>query len=248
MHILVPVKQVVDPNIRVRVRADGSGMDIDGLKTVANPFDEIALEEALRLRERGDATRVTAVSVGPAQVENVLRTALALGVDAAMRIDHAGPTNSLSVARSLAAVARELEVDLVLVGKQAVDDDCAQTGQMLSALLDWPLASYASRIVKDPDGLVVTRETDTGQQTVRASLPAVVTVDLRLNKPRFASLPSIMKARKLPIDVLPAVEPTQGSGARLELVGVTEPPKRAGVRLVSDVAELVAALRGEGAI
>jgi electron transfer flavoprotein beta subunit len=248
MHILVPVKQVVDPNVRVRVRADGSGMDIDGLKTVANPFDEIAIEEALRLRERGDATRVTAVSVGPAHVESALRTALALGVDAAMRIDHAGPTNSLSVARSLAAVARELEVDLVLAGKQAVDDDCAQTGQMLSALLDWPLATYASRIVKDHDGLVVVREIDTGRQTVRASLPAVVTVDLRLNTPRFASLPSIMKARKATIEVLAAVDLAQAPPAGLELRGVAEPPRRAGVRIVSSVAELVAALRGEGVI
>jgi electron transfer flavoprotein beta subunit len=248
MHILVPVKQVVDPNARVRIRADGKGTDVDGLKTVANPFDEIAVEEALRLREQGAAARITAVSVGPSGVESVLRTALALGADAAIRVDHAGPANPLVVARLLAALARELQVDLVLMGKQAVDNDCGQTGQMLSALLEWPLATYASQVSRESGGLIVTREIDTGRQTVRTDLPAVVTVDLRLNNPRFASLPSIIKARKAVIEVRNASDLDSAPVAGLEVLGLAEPPSRAGVRLLSGVDELVAALRGEGVI
>jgi len=244
MKILVPVKQVVDPNARIRLSS--GAVETAGLKLVINPFDEIAIEEALRLRERGEATHVTVVTIGPATADDALRSALALGVDAAVRVDHPDKPEPLAVARLLAQFVARGAFDLVLLGRQAVDDDCGQTGPMLSALLDWPLATFASGIARDGDALTVTREVDAGLQVVRVPLPAVVTADLRLNTPRFASLPNIMKARRLPIAVEASGTLSDDSARRLEILGVTEPPARENVRMLDTVADLVASLRDRG--
>jgi electron transfer flavoprotein beta subunit len=248
MKILVPVKRVVDFNAKVRVKADGSGVELSDVKMSINPFDEIAVEEAIRLKEKGSATEVVAVSIGPAQAEDTLRTALAMGADRGILIGFDAELEPLAVAKVLKAVAIEEKAELIILGKQAIDYDCDQTGQMLAALLGWPQGTFASKVTRDADSLIVTREVDGGHQTVKLKLPAVVTADLRLNQPRYASLPNIMKAKKKPvtkkaldafgIDVHP----------RLEILKMAEPPRRkAGVKVAS-VTELINKLKTEAGV
>jgi electron transfer flavoprotein beta subunit len=248
MKILVPVKRVVDFNAKVRVKADGSGVELSDVKMSINPFDEIAVEEAIRLKEKGGATEVVAVSIGPAQAEDTLRTALAMGADRGILISFDAELEPLAVAKVLKAVAIEEKAELIILGKQAIDYDCDQTGQMLAALLGWPQGTFASKVTLDADSLIVTREVDGGHQTVKLKLPAVVTADLRLNQPRYASLPNIMKAKKKPvtkkaldafgIDVHP----------RLEILKMAEPPRRkAGVKVAS-VTELINKLKTEAGV
>jgi electron transfer flavoprotein beta subunit len=248
MKILVPVKRVVDFNAKVRVKADGSGVELSDVKMSINPFDEIAVEEAIRLKEKGGATEVVAVSIGPAQAEDTLRTALAMGADRGILIGFDAELEPLAVAKVLKAVAIEEKAELIILGKQAIDYDCDQTGQMLAALLGWPQGTFASKVTLDADSLIVTREVDGGHQTVKLKLPAVVTADLRLNQPRYASLPNIMKAKKKPvtkkgldafgIDVHP----------RLEILKMAEPPRRkAGVKVAS-VTELINKLKTEAGV
>jgi len=248
MKILVPVKRVVDFNAKVRVKADGSGVELSDVKMSINPFDEIAVEEAIRLKEKGSATEVVAVSIGPAQAEDTLRTALAMGADRGILIGFDAELEPLAVAKVLKAVAIEEKAELIILGKQAIDYDCDQTGQMLAALLGWPQGTFASKVTLDADSLIVTREVDGGHQTVKLKLPAVVTADLRLNQPRYASLPNIMKAKKKPvtkkaldafgIDVHP----------RLDILKMAEPPRRkAGVKVAS-VTELINKLKTEAGV
>ena len=248
MKILVPVKRVVDFNAKVRVKADGSGVELSDVKMSINPFDEIAVEEAIRLKEKGSATEVVAVSIGPAQAEDTLRTALAMGADRGILIGFDAELEPLAVAKVLKAVAIEEKAELIILGKQAIDYDCDQTGQMLAALLGWPQGTFASKVTLDADSLIVAREVDGGHQTVKLKLPAVVTADLRLNQPRYASLPNIMKAKKKPvtkkaldafgIDVHP----------RLDILKMAEPPRRkAGVKVAS-VTELINKLKTEAGV
>lgn len=248
MKILVPVKRVVDYNVKIRVRPDGSGVDLSNVKMSMNPFDEIAVEAALRLKEAGNATEVIAVSIGPSTAQDVLRTALAMGADRAILAEAEGRIEPLAVAKIIAALVAQEEPGLVVMGKQAIDDDCNQTGQMLSALLGWSLASFASEIAIEGEEAHVAREVDGGLQRIAVALPAVVTVDLRLNEPRYASLPNIMKAKKKPL-----AQTTPGAlgvevTPRLKLLRVEEPTTRAtGVRLDS-VEQLVARLRDEAQV
>jgi electron transfer flavoprotein beta subunit len=248
MKILVPVKRVVDYNVKVRVKADGSGVETANVKMSMNPFDEIAVEEAVRLKEKGVASEVVAVSAGPAAAEEQIRTALAMGADRGIRIAHDGPLEPLAVAKLLKAVALREQPQLVLMGKQAIDDDMNATGQMLAAVLGWAQGTFASRVVIENGAALVTREVDGGLETLRLALPAVVTADLRLNEPRYASLPNIMKARKKPIEVLSPADLGVEVAPRLTVVKVEEPPKRqAGVKVAS-VAELVHRLRTEAKV
>ncbi|WP_419759754.1 electron transfer flavoprotein subunit beta/FixA family protein [Acidisoma sp.] len=248
MKILVPVKRVVDYNVRVRVKADGSGVELANVKMSMNPFDEIAIEEALRLREAGKATEVVAVSIGPVQAQETVRTALAMGADRGIVVEVAEAVEPLTVAKILKAVVAEEQPGLVILGKQAIDDDCGQTGQMLAALLGWGQGTYASK-VEIGDGTVnVTREVDGGSQTVALKLPAIVTTDLRLNEPRYASLPNIMKAKKKPIAMKKIAEYGIDPAPRLKVLKTVEPAgRKAGVR-VGSVAELVAKLRDEAGV
>src|SRR5271154_275579 len=202
MKVLVPVKRVVDYNVKIRVKADGSGVETANVKFSMNPFDEIAVEEAVRLKEAGKATEIIAVSMGPAQCQETLRTALAIGADRAIHVATDAELQPLAVAKMLKALVERENPDLVILGKQAIDDDCNQTGQMLAALLGWPQGTFASKVVLDGEALMVTREVDGGLQTIKLKLPAIVTTDLRLNEPRYASLPNIMKAKKKPIDIV----------------------------------------------
>ena len=248
MKILVPVKRVVDFNAKVRVKADGSGVELSDVKMSINPFDEIAVEEAIRLKEKGGATEVVAVSIGPAQAEDTLRTALAMGADRGILIGFDAELEPLAVAKVLKAVAIEEKAELIILGKQAIDYDCDQTGQMLAALLGWPQGTFASKVTLDADSLIVTREVDGGHQTVKLKLPAVVTADLRLNQPRYASLPNIMKAKKKPV-IKRALE---GLGIdvhpRLDILKMAEPPRRkAGVKVAS-VTELINKLKTEAGV
>ena len=248
MKVLVPVKRVVDFNVKVRVKADGSGVDLANVKMAMNPFDEIAVEEALRLKEAGIATEVVVVSVGEASSTDTLRTALAMGADRGILVKADGRLEPLAVAKVLKGVAAKESPGLVILGKQAIDDDVNQTGQMLSALLGWPLATFASKITVADGSATVTREVDGGLETVRVTLPAVITADLRLNQPRYASLPNIMKAKKKPIDETTATDLGVDTKPRLIVVKVSEPPtRRAGVRVAS-VAELVAKLNQAGVL
>jgi len=248
MKILVPVKRVVDYNVKVRVKADGSGVETANVKMSMNPFDEIAVEEAVRLKEKGVASEIVAVSAGPAAAEEQIRTALAMGADRGIRIAHDGPLEPLAVAKLLKAVALREQPQLVLMGKQAIDDDMNATGQMLAAVLGWAQGTFASRVVIENGAALVTREVDGGLETLRLALPAVVTADLRLNEPRYASLPNIMKARKKPIEVLSPADLGVEVAPRLTVVKVEEPPKRqAGVKVAS-VAELVHRLRTEAKV
>ena len=248
MKILVPVKRVVDYNVRVRVKADGSGVELANVKMSMNPFDEIAVEEALRLREAGKATEVVAVSIGPAQAQETVRTALAMGADRGIVVEVAEAVEPLTVAKILKAVVAEEQPGLVILGKQAIDDDCGQTGQMLAALLGWAQGTYASK-VEIGDGVVnVTREVDGGSQTVALKLPAIVTTDLRLNEPRYASLPNIMKAKKKPIAMKKIAELGIDPTPRLKVLKTVEPAgRKAGVK-VGSVAELVSKLRDEAGV
>ena len=248
MKVLVPVKRVIDYNVKVRVKADQSGVDLANVKMSMNPFDEIAVEEAVRLKEKGKATEVVVLSIGPQQATETIRTALAMGADRGILVKADQTVEPLAVAKILAAVVRGEAPGLVILGKQAVDDDAGQTGQMLSALLDWPVATFASKVTVAGDHVEVVREVDAGHQTLRLTLPAVITTDLRLNQPRYASLPNIMKAKRKPIAETTAAELGVDTAPRLAVVKVAEPPpRRAGIRVTS-AAELVAKLREAGAL
>jgi electron transfer flavoprotein beta subunit len=248
MKILVPVKRVVDFNVKIRVKADGTGVELANVKMSMNPFDEIAVEEAIRLKEQGKATEIICVSIGPAQAGETIRTALAMGADRGILVKTEAGIEPLAVAKLLKAVVAEENPDLVILGKQAIDDDCNQTGQMLAALLNWPQGTFASKLVVEGAEIVVTREVDGGLQTVKLKRPAIVTTDLRLNEPRYASLPNIMKAKKKPI----AEKSPEAYGVdikpRLEIVKTSEPSgRKAGVKVAS-VADLVAKLKNEAGV
>jgi electron transfer flavoprotein beta subunit len=252
MKDLVPVKRVIDYNVKVRVKADGSGVDLANVKMSMNPFDEIAVEQAIRLKEAGKADEIVAVSIGVKQSQETLRTALAMGADRAILIIAAEDVHNdiepLAVAKLLKAVIDEEQPGLVLCGKQAIDNDMNATGQMLSALLGWSQATYASELDVDGDSATVTREVDGGLQTIKVKMPAIVTVDLRLNEPRYASLPNIMKAKKKPMDEKSAADLGVDVTPRLTVVSTTEPAERAAGVKVADVAELIAKLKDEAGV
>ncbi|MBY6264433.1 electron transfer flavoprotein subunit beta/FixA family protein [Azospirillum sp. 412522] len=247
-RVLVPVKRVVDYNVKVRVKADGSGVETANVKMSMNPFDEIAVEEAVRLKEAGKATEVVAVSIGPAGAQETLRTALAMGADRAILVQTDAELQPLAVAKLLKVLVEKEAPQLVLLGKQAIDDDCNQTGQMLAALLGWPQGTFASKMVPGEGRLTVTREIDGGLETIDLALPAVVTADLRLNEPRYASLPSIMKAKKKLLDTLTPDALGVDVTPRLTTLKVTEPPGRKGGIKVADVADLVDKLKTEARV
>jgi electron transfer flavoprotein beta subunit len=246
MKALVPVKRVIDYNVKPRVKADGSGIDLANVKMSMNPFDEIAVEEAIRLKESGAVSEIVAVSIGPAKAQETLRTALAMGADSAVLVETDDEVEPLSVAKILKAVAAEVEPGLIILGKQAIDDDSNQTGQMLAALMELPQGTFASKVEMDGDHVKVTREVDGGLETVRLSTPAIITTDLRLNEPRYASLPNIMKAKKKPLETKTPADYGVDIAPRLKTLKVSEPPVRqAGVK-VADVDELVAKLKAMG--
>jgi electron transfer flavoprotein beta subunit len=248
MKILVPVKRVVDYNVKIRVKTDGSGVELANVKMSMNPFDEIAVEEALRLKEAGKATEVIAISIGPQQASETIRTALAMGADRGILVKTDLAVEPLAVAKILKGIVDEEKPDLVILGKQAIDDDSNQTGQMLAALLNWPQGTFASKVVIEGTDLLVTREVDGGLQTVKLKLPAIVTTDLRLNEPRYASLPNIMKAKKKPIADKTPESYSVDVKPRLEVLKTVEPPKRqAGVKVAS-VADLIAKLKNEAGV
>ncbi len=248
MKVLVPVKRVVDYNVKIRVRPDGSGVDTANVKMSMNPFDEIAVEEAIRLKEKGAATEIVAVSLGIAASAETIRTALAMGADRGILVETDAELQPLAVAKLLRAIVQRENPQLVIMGKQAIDDDMNATGQMLAALLGWPQGTFASKLEVAGQTLNVTREIDGGLETLALNLPAIVTTDLRLNEPRYASLPNIMKARKKPIETLKpdalGVDPTP----RLQTIKVAEPGKRQAGAKVADVAELVGKLRTEAKV
>jgi len=248
MKVLVPVKRVIDYNVKVRVKPDKSGVDLANVKMSMNPFDEISVEEAVRMKEAGTVTEIVVVSIGPQQAQETLRTSLAMGADRGILIKTDATVEPLAVAKLLAKVVAEENPELVILGKQAIDDDSNQTGQMLAALLDWPQGTFAYKLEKAGDKLTVTREVDGGLQTVSLTLPAVVTVDLRLNEPRYASLPNIMKAKKKPIDEKSPEDYGVDISPRLTVVSVTEPAVRQAGEKVEDVAALVAKLKTAGAV
>jgi electron transfer flavoprotein beta subunit len=250
MKVLVAVKRVVDFNVKIRVKSDGSGVDLANVKMSMNPFDEIAVEEAVRLKEKGQVSEIVAVSIGPTKSQETIRTALSMGADRGLLIETPEGTvvEPLTVAKLLKGAIEAEQPKFIILGKQAIDDDCNQTGQMLAALLGWPQATFASKIVIEGNAALVTREVDGGLETVKIKLPAVITTDLRLNEPRYPSLPNIMKAKKKPLEVKkPAdygVDPTQ----RLKIVKIVEPPgRKAGIK-VANAAELVAKLKEAGAL
>jgi len=248
MKVLVPVKRVVDYNVKIRVKADGSGVELANVKMSMNPFDEIAVEEAIRLKEAGKATEIVAVSIGPQQASETIRTALAMGADRGILVKTDAPVETLAVAKILKALVDAEKPGLVILGKQAIDDDSNQTGQMLAALLGWPQGTFASKVTIDGDAISVTREVDGGLQTVKLKSPAIVTTDLRLNEPRYASLPNIMKAKKKPIDEKTPADVGVDIALRLEVLKTVDPPgRKAGVKVAS-VAELVAKLKNEAGV
>jgi electron transfer flavoprotein beta subunit len=248
MKILVPVKRAIDKDVKIRVKADGSGVELGNVKMSMNPFDEIAVEEAIRLKEGGKATEIVCVSIGPGQAVETIRTALAMGADRGVLVKTDAAIEPLAVAKILKAVAEAEKPGLIIMGKQAIDDDCNQTGQMLAALLGWPQGTFASKVALDGEALMVTREVDGGLQTVKLKIPAIVTTDLRLNEPRYASLPNIMKAKKKPIEEKTAADYGVDVKARLEVIKTSEPPvRKAGVK-VNSVAELVEKLKEAGAV
>ncbi len=248
MKILVPVKRVVDYNVKVRVKSDGSGMETAGVKMSMNPFDEIAVEEAVRLKEKGVATEIVAVSLGVAQCAETIRTALAMGADRGILVETDAELQPLAVAKLLKAIADKEEPKLIILGKQAIDDDMSATGQMLAALLDWQQGTFASKLTIEGDSMTVIREVDGGLETITINLPAIVTTDLRLNEPRYASLPNIMKARKKPIATMKPADLGVDPAPRLTTLNVSDPPKpKAGVK-VGSVAELVSKLRNEAKV
>ena len=248
MKVLVPVKRVVDYNVKIRVKSDGSGVELANVKMSMNPFDEIAVEEALRLKEAGKAEEVVVVSIGPAQAQETLRTALAMGADRAILVKVDETTEPLGVAKVLKGVVEAEKPELVILGKQAIDDDANQTGQMLAALLGWAQATFASKLEIDGGKAKVTREVDGGLQVIEVKLPAIVTTDLRLNQPRYASLPNIMKAKKKPIDDKSAADYGVDLTPHLEILKTAEPPGRKGGVKVKDVAELVSKLKTEAGV
>jgi electron transfer flavoprotein beta subunit len=248
MKLLVAVKRVVDYNVKVRVKADGTGVETANVKMSMNPFDEIAVEEAVRMKEQGKAKEIVAVSMGPAQCQETIRTALAMGADRGIHVLHDGELQPLAVAKLLKAIADKEKPDLVILGKQAIDDDSNQTGQMLSALMGVAQATFASKIVVADGGLTVTREVDGGLETIKIKLPAVVTTDLRLNEPRYASLPNIMKAKKKPIEQVKPDALGVDPAPRLVTLKVVEPVKRQGGVKVKTVQELVEKLKNEAKV
>ncbi|MBL4616296.1 MAG: electron transfer flavoprotein subunit beta/FixA family protein [Robiginitomaculum sp.] len=248
MKVLVPVKRVVDFNVKVRVKADGSGVDLANVKMSMNPFCEIAVEEAVRLKEKGVVSEIIAVSIGPIQSQETIRTALAMGADRGILVQTDQNVEPLAVAKILAKITAEENPEIVLLGKQAIDDDSNQTGQMLAALLDWPQGTFASELVKDGDHLLLTREIDGGLQTLKLSVPAVITTDLRLNEPRYASLPNIMKAKRKPIDIKPIDEFGVDITPRLEIVKTEEPAGRKAGVILESVADLVDKLKNEAGV
>jgi len=248
MKVLVAIKRVVDFNVKVRVKADGSGVDTANVKMSMNPFDEIAVEEAVRLKEKGVATEIVAVSCGVAACQETLRTALAIGADRAILVETDVELQPLAVAKLLKAIAVKEAPKLVIMGKQAIDDDANQTGQMLAALLDWPQATFASKVDIADNTATVKREIDGGLETLAMALPAVITTDLRLNEPRYATLPNIMKAKKKPLDIVKPDALGVDVSPRLKTLKVVEPPKRKGGGRVADAKELVAKLRNEAKI
>ncbi|HZS82388.1 MAG TPA: electron transfer flavoprotein subunit beta/FixA family protein [Stellaceae bacterium] len=248
MKVLVAVKRVIDFNVKVRVKADKTGVETANVKMSMNPFDEIGVEEAIRLKEAGIATEIIAVSLGVAQCQETIRTALAMGADRGILVQSDAELQPLAVAKLLKAIVEKEKPELCILGKQAIDDDCNQTGQMLAALLGWAQGTFASKVKREGDRLLVTREVDGGLETVKLKLPAVVTTDLRLNEPRYASLPNIMKAKKKPIETLTPEQLGVDVAPRLVTLKVEEPPKRQGGRKVASVAELVDKLRNEARV
>lgn len=246
MKILVPIKRVVDYNVRIRVKSDGSGVETDGVKMSMNPFDEIAVEQALRIKEAGQAEEVIPVTIGVAKAEDQLRSALAMGSDRAIHIVADQDIQPHNAARILAKIAEKEGASLVLMGKQAIDDDCNQTGQMLAAVMDWPQATFASEITLDGDKATVSREVDAGIETIEVDLPAVVTADLRLNEPRFIKLPDIMKAKRKPLEKIELDSLGVELAPGLETTNTAPPAQREPGRMVKDVNELVAALKDKG--
>ena len=248
MKVLVPVKRVVDYNVKVRVKSDGSGVDIANVKMSMNPFDEIAIEEAVRLKEKGVVTEIVAVSCGVTQCQETLRTAMAIGADRAILVECADELQPLAVAKLLKALVDKEQPGLVILGKQAIDDDCNQTGQMLAALANLPQATYISKIEVSDGSATITREVDGGMETLKLKLPAVVTTDLRLNEPRYVTLPNIMKAKKKPLEVVKPSDLGVDVAPRLKTIKVSEPPKRGAGIKVPDVATLVAKLKNEAKV
>jgi electron transfer flavoprotein beta subunit len=248
MKVLVPVKRVVDYNVKVRVKSDGSGVDIANVKMSMNPFDEIAIEEAVRLKEKGIVTEVIAVSCGVTQCQETLRTAMAIGADRAILVETGDELQPLAVAKLLKALVDKEQPGLVILGKQAIDDDCNQTGQMLAALADLPQATFASKVELSADAVSVTREVDGGAETLKLTLPAIITTDLRLNEPRYVTLPNIMKAKKKPMEVLKPADLGVDVKAHLKVLKVSEPPKRSAGIKVPDVATLVSKLKNDAKV
>jgi electron transfer flavoprotein beta subunit len=248
MKLLVAVKRVVDYNVKIRVKTDWTGVETANVKMSMNPFDEIGVEEAIRLKEKGHATEIIAVSIGVAQCQETIRTALAMGADRGVHVLHDGALEPLAVAKLLKAVVAKENPQIVILGKQAIDDDCNQTGQMLAALLGWPQGTFASKLAPADGGLEVTREVDGGLETVSLKLPAVITTDLRLNEPRYASLPNIMKAKKKPIEQVTPAALGVDVAPRLETLSVVEPAKRKGGVKLGSVAELVDKLKNEAKV
>jgi len=248
MKIIVPVKRVVDYNVKVRVKADGSGIETAGVKMSMNPFDEIAVEEAVRLKEKGVVTEIIAVSMGVAQCAETIRTALAMGADRGILVETTDELQPLAVAKLLKAIVDQEKPQIVILGKQAIDDDMSATGQMLAALLGWSQGTFASKLAVEGNSLIVTREVDGGLETVSLTLPSIVTTDLRLNEPRYASLPNIMKARKKPIANMKPADLGVDVTPRLTTIKVSEPPKRKAGQKVGSVAELVSKLRNEAKV
>ena len=248
MKVLVPVKRVVDYNVKVRVKSDGSGVDIANVKMSMNPFDEIAVEEAVRLKEKGIVTEVIAVSCGVTQCQETLRTAMAIGADRAILVECADELQPLAVAKLLKALVDKEQPGLVILGKQAIDDDCNQTGQMLAALADLPQATFASKVELAADSVSITREIDGGSEILKLTLPAIITTDLRLNEPRYVTLPNIMKAKKKTLDIFKPADLGVDVKAHLKTLKVSEPPKRSAGIKVPDVATLVSKLKNDAKV
>ena len=248
MKVLVAVKRVVDFNVKVRVKSDGSGVDIANVKMSMNPFDEIAVEEATRLKEAGKVSEVVVVSCGAAQCQETLRTAMAIGADRGILVESDAELQPLAVAKLLKAIADKEQPQLIILGKQAIDDDCNQTGQMVAALLGWPQATFSSKVVIEGGKAIVTREVDGGLETLSLTLPAIVTTDLRLNEPRYVTLPNIMKAKRKPLDVAKPADLGVDVTPRVKTLKVAEPPKRSAGITVPDVATLVSKLRNEAKV
>ena len=248
MKVLVPVKRVIDYNVKARVKSDQSGVDLANVKMSMNPFDEISVEEAVRMKEAGTATEIVAVSIGPKQCTETLRTALAMGADRGILVETDQDVEPLGVAKILEKIVGEESPDLVILGKQAIDDDCNQTGQMFSAISGWPQATFASKVEFEGDGLKVTREVDSGLESIQVALPAVITTDLRLNEPRYAKLPNIMKAKKKPLEVIALSDTGVSPEVGLKTVEVNEPEERQAGVIVSSVDELMDKLRNEAKV